>query len=165
MPFEHAVGWSFWPCLLNELDLAFVSECNEAFGMPSRNTLPTARLNLLVFFASQTDPSWAGSLNLMCGHWPLPMLLFPEFAIKLTVPQSEHAHWSPHGANDRFLFVVGQRLDPGSWWPLACPLTMTGSLVGLIVTGQFDNVPNPKEPTFFWVLLMLAIANSLLRSS
>jgi len=41
-------------------------------------------------------------------------------------------------------------------------LAVAVSLAGLIVTGQFDNVPNPKEPAYPWILLLLAIANSLL---
>jgi len=69
MSFKQALGWSVWPCVLAEFDMAFLSKTNEAVGMPSRNLLPPVVLNLLVFIASQTNPSWAGtSLEVNVSH-------------------------------------------------------------------------------------------------
>jgi len=99
------------------------------------------------------------------------MLFFPEFAIQLwgcpnvntyigrLLVRSIGYFLLSHGVSVLVLCQGGGMANAIGLSALAVAV----SLAGLIVTGQFDNnVPNPKEPAYPWILLLLAIANSLL---
>jgi hypothetical protein len=175
MVWEQALGWATWPYVLSSFYQAVKSD--GAIGYPSQNRLLPGAIDLLVFYASQTKPSWAGSLYRAFAYWDfvngVPCLCFPEFTAKIwqfslkqedkgarLIVQSFGVSLLAHGI--AVILLLGQSslkdVIGGS------ALIMALSLVGMIVTDQFDVAGHAKgkEYGFLWILLLLCIANSLL---
>lgn len=173
MSFEKAIGWSVWPYLLITGYQAVV--CNPedvAMDYSSKKHAPVWVLNLLLFYASQTQANWSGSLNAFYGYWSivnaLPLLIFTEETAKLwdISIKSETVKFLVRTLG-YFLLAHGVSIVVQTKGTLASAIgwsavASTVSMLGLLLAGQFKVAGVPQGPACGWAALLAVIAQSLL---
>ena len=173
MAFEKAIGWSVWPFVLN-CAYGALDKSDSAVDIPATNHIPSGALNLLVFYASITNASWAPTLNQVYGLWSLvwviPILVFPESAAKVwSISLKNDSNSYIYSMTGSFLLSHGLAIcmqTRGSGGLMkAIGGTAAGtavSLAYLAVMGKFQKGGIKVAPAYTWMVFVALIAASLL---